>query len=359
MYQFSYHRACIILFLVLNLILSGCKEKAIPTPTPSPTPTPTPAIDLQLTPTETVTPEPSPTATLEPLGSPGNPVVIGFISNSPSSTFDDNIAQLTQILTNATGFTFTSKTFTNYGDLLTAFSEGNVHVALLPPVTYLVARQRGLADVLQVTNHFGRYAYGTQFLAHVASGFTPYFDATTGQNTTDAGSALAQFSGKRPCFTESTSVSGYLLPLGILTSLNIPTQPAVMTQNQEAVVRALYIRQVCDFGTTFALSGDPRTASGIQQSLPDVLSKVIVIWRSEAVIPSFNISVSASMPQPIRQALNDALISLVRTPDGKTMLTASAGYDIQDLKPIGDNFYDPLRSYLKAAGIDIENFVGE
>jgi phosphonate transport system substrate-binding protein len=355
MYQFSYHRSCIILFLVLNLILSGCKGKAIPPPTP--TPTPTPIIDLQLTPTEMVTPEPSPTATLEPLGNPGNPVVIGFISTSLSSTFDDNIAQLTQNLTNATGFTFTSKTFTNYADLLTAFSEGNIHVALLPPVTYLVARQRGLVDVLQVTNHFGRYAYGTQFLAHVASGFTPYFDANTNQNTTDAGSALAQFSGKRPCFTESTSVSGYLLPLGILTSQNIPTLPAVM--NQEAVVRALYIRQICDFGTTFALSGDPRTASGIQQSLPDVLSKVIVIWQSEAVIPSFNISVSVAMPQSIRQALNDALISLVKTPEGKTMLTTSAEYDIEDLKPIGDNFYDPLRSYLKAAGIDIENLVGE
>jgi phosphonate transport system substrate-binding protein len=353
MYQSSYHRAYIILFLVLSLILSGCKGKAKPTPISTPT------IALQPTSTEIVTPEPTPTATLEPLGSPGHPVVIGLISTSPSSTLDDNIAQLTQSLTNASGFTFASDTFTSYADLLTAFSEGNIHVALLPPVTYLVAHQRGLVDVLQVTNHFGRYAYGTQFLAHVASGFTPYFDPNTGQNTTDAGSALAQFSGKRPCFTEATSVSGYLLPLGILTSQNIPTQPAVMTQNQEAVIRALYIRQVCDFGATFALSGDPRTASGILQSLPDVLSKVIVIWRSEAVIPSFNISVSVAMPPTIRQALNDALISLVKTPDGKTMLTTSAGYDIQDLKPIGDNFYDPLRSFLKAAGVDIENLVGE
>jgi phosphonate transport system substrate-binding protein len=353
MHRPNNHHTLVILVIWLSLVLSGCKVK------PTPTLTPTPTLDLRPTSTETATPAATPTATPAPLGSPENPIIIGFISNDPGSTSYDNMVQLALKLTDAAGYAFLSTTFTNYADLLTAIAEDKVQVAFLPPVTYLVARQRNLVTVLQVTNHFGRYAYGTQFLAHVASNFTPYFDPTSDQNTTDAGSALAQFTGKRPCFTEPTSVSGYLLPQGILASQNIPVQPAVITQNQEAVIRSLYIRQVCDFGTTFALSGDPRTASGIQQSLPDVLSKVIVIWRSEAVIPSYNISVSIVMPQAMRQALNDALLSLAKTTEGKTMLSLSNGYDIQDLKTYGDDFYEPLRTYLKAAGVDIEELVGK
>jgi phosphonate transport system substrate-binding protein len=353
MHRTGYIRIILVLFLTTGLILSSCRTQVTPTPSPTDTPEPLP------TATEETTPEPTATATPEPLGSPGNPLVIGFIAENPPSSANSSFDQIAGKLTSATGYTFISQTYFTYPDLLAAFDDGNVHLAWLPPVTYLVARQRGLVDVLQVTNHFGRYAYGSQFLAHVDSGFTPYFDVIANQNTADAGSALAQFAGKRPCLTEPTSVSGFLLPLGILASQSVPTLPAVVTQTQGAVIRSLYIKDICDFGATFALSGDPRTASGIQQSLPDVLSKVIVIWRSEAVIPSYNVSVMVDVPQAIRQTLNDALLSLVKTPKGKALLTEAVAYDIQDLKPVNDDFYNPLRGYLQAANVDIETLVGK
>jgi phosphonate transport system substrate-binding protein len=345
---------CIFYHIVICvcLLLPACRSQATPIPTETTTLTATTAA------TEESTPAPTATATPEPLGSPGNPVAIGFIAENPESSANSTFDQIAGKLTSLTGYTFVSRTYRTYPDLLAAFDDENIYVAWLPPITYLAARERGLVDVLQVTNHFGRYAYGSQFLAHVDSGFTPYFDPITNQNTADAGAALAQFAGKRPCLTEPTSVSGYLLPMGILTNQSVPTLPAVIAQTQGAVIRSLYIRNICDFGATFALSGDPRTASGIQQTLPDVLSKVIVIWRSDAVIPSYNISVMVDIPNAIRQNLNDALLTLVKTPEGKALITEAVGYDIQDLKAVNDDFYNPLRDYLNAINVDLEALIG-
>ncbi len=348
-------RTTLIAFvLALLWLAAACTPKPTLTPTLIPWP-------FEVTPTATdeSTPEPAPTATQELLGSPGNPVVIGFLVGTPSSALSTSFDQIAVELTDATGYSFTSQVFPSYDEMLTAFDEGRLHVAWLPPVTYLVARDQGLVDVLLVSNHFGRYAYGTQFLAHVSSGFTPYFDPVSNQDTADAGAALAEFAGKRPCLTEPGSVSGYWLPLGLLASQSVPTLPAVITQSQNGVIRSLYIQQICDFGATFALSGDPRTASGVLQDMPDVLSKVVVIWRSEAVIPSFNVSVSVDLPNDIRQTLNDALISLVKTADGKALLTNAVGYDIEDLKSVNDDFYNMLRNYMQASGADIATLVGK
>ena len=346
-----------ILVLSLALLLAACKAK--PTHSPAATPTPTSAA-ITATPLSLDTPEPTSTATPEPLGSPSNPIIIGYIADTAGSkAIAASADKIAQALGSSTGFSFSSQYFSTYDDMLTALDDGSLQVAFLPPGTYLAARDQGLVDVLLVTNHFGRFAYGTQFLAQVSSGFTPYFNPLTNQNTTDVGSALAQFAGKRPCLTEAGSLSGYWLPLGLLASERVPIQPAVITQSQTAVIRSLYVQQICDFGATFALSGDPRTASAIMESFPDVLDKVVVIWRSDAVIPSINISVSVDIPNQIRQPLSDALISLVKTADGKALLTNALVYDVEDLKAVNDDYYNPLRNYLQAGGADIQTLIGK
>lgn len=346
-----------MLVLSLALLLAACKAK----PTHSPAITPSPTLQaITATPLSQDTPEPTSTATLEPLGSSSNPVVIGYIVDAASSkTAAASADKIAQALSSSTGFSFSSQYFNTYDDMLTAFDAGSLHMAFLPPGTYLAARDQGLVDVMLVTNHFGRFAYGTQFLAQVSSGFTPYFNPLNNQNTTDIGSALAQFAGKRPCLTEVGSLSGYWLPLGLLASERVPIQPAVVTQSQTAVIRSLYVQQICDFGATFTLSGDPRTASSILDSFPDVLDKVVVIWRSDAVIPSINVSVSVDIPNQIRQPLSDALISLVKSADGKALLTGALVYDVEDLNAVNDDYYNPLRNYLLAAGADIQSLIGK
>lgn len=150
------------------------------------------------------------------------------------------------------------------------------------------------------------------------------------------------------------------MPAGLLQQNNILTQPAVLAQSHTATIRALYIKGICDFGATFAISGDPRTASAIMDDLPDVMNRVIIIWRTEAVIPNWNLSLLAGLSEGDRYTLTNAFLDLSKAEDGKALLTLSAaGYQIEDIKIVEDSIYDPLREAIGALNLDLQDMLGK
>ncbi len=176
-----------------------------------------------------------------------------------------------------------------------------------------------------IVNHFGVYAYGTQFLANVNQGATAYFDPVTNQNTADPVTALGQFAGLRPCWTEPESISGYILPAGILSQIGVITQPAVWSQTSSAVIRSLYVEGVCEIGATFAISGDPRTSSEILDNLPDVMDRVVVIWRSDPIIPNLSLSFTPPVDEKLAKELNAAWQEIDQQPEALVLVVDHAG----------------------------------
>jgi phosphonate transport system substrate-binding protein len=242
---------------------------------------------------------------------------------------------------------------------MAALAAGKVHVTALPPLTYLLAHQQGSADVMLVANHFGSFGYGTQILAHADSGFFSYFDTKTNLNTADALTALQQFSGGRPCWVEPQSLAGYVLPWGIFTEQGISLQPGALLQTHSAVIRALYVQGICDFGATYATPGDPRTSSAVLDDLDDALSKVFIVWRSDAIIPNTNISIYPGFPALFSRSLGDALLNLAKSEDGKILLSKSFDYEIEDFKKVDDTYYEPLRYFAALAELDLSQMLGK
>jgi phosphonate transport system substrate-binding protein len=253
-----------------------------------------------------------------------------------------------------------ARVFSNYQVLMRILEEGRAHIVWLPPLTYIYASQRGLAEVVLLTNHFGVYQYGAQFMANVENGFTPYYDPISGLNSTDAATALQQFAGWRPCWVEPLSASGYIVPAGLLDINQVPVLPAVLTQSHTATVRALYIKGVCDFGATFSISGDPRTAAAVLDDLPDAMDRVLILWRTDGIIPSLNLSLLAGLSERDRQALTNGILEIARTTEGKVLLSyASGDYQIDDIKPIDNGLYDPLRELVDTLNINLNDLIGK
>ncbi len=348
-----FSRRSIPFFLCLALAFaSGCQAN----PSPS-AQTQTPAPTQELTPTRV--PSQAPTPVPPPLGSAENPILMGMVYPGDDPQAADAANTLAQQLSAKTGLLVKAIVGTSYETLLAALHQGKTHIAWLPPLTYLLASERGSASVALMSNHFGVYAYGVQFLANAESRFTPYFDPATNQSTADAAHALVQFAGKHPCWVEPASASGYIVPAGLLAQESIPTLPAVITQDHTAVVRALYIKGICDFGATFAISGDPRTASSIQTELPDVMNKVVVIWQTGPIIPNLNISYDSGMHQAIRQKLTDAFMDISRTQDGQKLLTEATRYEISGLQPATDADYQTLKDLVAASQSDLTLLIGK
>jgi len=324
--------------------MAGCAAS-----TPSPTSTP----ETQLTTTPTLTPTPI------PLGHVDNPLVIGLVNSSTNTPIEESVNQLLEYLNNVADFNIAASVFPGDQELFAALEDEEIHAAWLRPLTYLHAREKGLAEVSLLTNHFGTYYYGTQFLANIESGFMIFFDSATNKSTADQDTALAQFDGKRPCWVEPGSISGYVLPLGLLEQSNIYLEPGVIAQTYPAVVRSLYIKGVCDFGVTFSIIGDPRTSSAVLDDLPDATERVVVIWQTAPVIPNLNFSFAPSVDGDFRTTVTTALQDYVKTENGKQVLAqVLEGYDIQDLKIVDDSVYDPIRSAVRYSGTDLANWIG-
>ncbi|MFH1446354.1 MAG: PhnD/SsuA/transferrin family substrate-binding protein [Chloroflexota bacterium] len=347
----------IILLILLSLTLIGCKPATGPRPslpyTETPTSTPTPIISAD----QTSTQRPSHTPTPEALGHASNPIVMGFIQSEHSTIQKDAADALAEYLSDKTNQNVIARFFLNYKWAEKALQAGSLHMVWLEPIEYLLAGEQTLASVALVTNHFGVTAYGVQFLANNDFGFTPYFDIDQNHSTTDIKSALAQFSGTRPCFTEENSLAAYLVPKGMLLEASVPILDPVMTYSSTASIRALYTQGICDFGVTYALSGDPRTASAVIQDFPGVMDQVHIIWQSDGIIPNLILAYSLLLSLPIQEQLSEALITLSRTTDGQITLSNANDYSIEGLQRADDTLFDKLRALLAIQNVDLYSLI--
>ena len=124
------------------------------------------------------------------------------------------------------------------------------------------------------------------------------------------------------------------------------------------MIRALYIKGICDFGATYALAGDPRTASAVLQDLPDALDKVTILWISDPVIPSYCLALLPTLSDDMQKKITQGMQDLVKTDEGKAALTAANNYDIQDFKAGKDTDYDSLRKMVDVMGISLDSMLG-
>jgi phosphonate transport system substrate-binding protein len=343
----------VMFVLVLASANQGCQPRTGPRPTTN---------YLELTPIPTVpTPtfRPTYTPTPLPLGDPANPIIMGFIASEASSEQTTAANDLTRQLSQALGLQITAQIFPTYNEFERSLRSGSVQIAWLESVEYILASKSGSFKAGLLTNHLGITALGIQFFAHKDSGFTSFFDIAADQSTANAVTALAQFSGMRPCLVNDNSLSAYWVPLGLLTQVGVVMLEPSYTNSTTANIRALYIKGVCDFTGTYALSGDPRTASAITTDLPDVMQQIIIIWRSDALIPNLSLSFSNKLDLPLQKQLQEALIALSRTPEGLKLLSDATAYSIEALEPTEDTAYDELRSLLEIQKVNLRTLVDQ
>ena len=198
----------------------------------------------------------------------------------------------------------------------------------------------------------GSALYGAQFIVRSDAGFLPYFDSVKNENTADVSTALAQFQNKKPCWADQLSPSGYVVPLGFLNEAGIQGDDPAFVAGQPTVVRAVYAQGVCDFGATYI---DARTYPGLQDAFPDVMTKVIVVWRTPNVIPYETLIFASNVDNDTRRILIRAFVDAMDTPDGSSAMQTV--YGIAAMQVAQDGQYQDFRKAVKASGLDLKNLV--
>jgi len=344
-------KSILVLVLLGLLAVTACGVGVRPIPTLSQ--------DFSTSTPDASYPTAMPTFTPTPaaLGSVENPIVIAMVDPSPSAEQQAAFSDLASLLGGHLQLTVVGRYYNTYLELEFALQRQQVQFAWLQPIEYLLASQKGLATALLVTNHLGVTGYGVQYLGHDDSDFKTFFDVGTHSSTAEAKVALAQLSGLRGCLTEDNSLAGYWVPLGYLNLNNIPTLEPVQTFSYSASIRALYIKGICSFAATYAISADPRTSSEVITDLPEAIEKLPILWLSPPVIPNLNLSFSPQVDLSLQSRVSDFLREHARLDAGKSQISLALDYEVAALEPMPDAAYDPLRELLLASGVRLADLL--
>ena len=303
-------------------------------------------------PTDTAVP---PTTTVE-LGLAENPLILTL---SPSATAHtqaqiDAAKVIASQITERTGYTVVTVIPDSYTALVEAIESGNAHIVLLDPYAYELAYQKDAVKAAYAVLKDGVGKYGAQFIAARESGFKSYFNPIIEENfpSTDAATALEQLTNKKPCWSDETSPSGYVIPLGYLNKNQVITRPAAFVEGHPTVVRSLYAGGICDFGATYI---DARKFPSLEDEFPDLVEQVIVICLIPDIIPYDVLAFSTDMPQGMHDQISNTIPAILQTEAGKAAFKTA--YDIEELEAVNDGYYDDFRIYLNESRVDLATLV--
>jgi ABC-type phosphate/phosphonate transport system substrate-binding protein len=270
------------------------------------------------------------------LGSAENPLILALPPAREVSPQQVNAArEIAADFTARSGYVVVVTAPETYAALAQALASGNAHIALLDPLSYAFAYQNDLVRAQYAVVREEKSAYATQFLAPRRSGFRSYFNAEIGVNTADAAVALAQFADKKPCWSEETSLSGYLIPLGMLKQAQVQTRSAAFVGGQTTVVRSLYVRKF----------------PSLEDSMPDLFEQVLVIWRSEEIIPYGVLVFSTKMPEPMRALFRELIPAIRQTEAGSAAFRTA--YGLEEVQAVSDGDFRDFHTFMQATGLNL------
>jgi len=331
--------------VLITFVFANCNLPRISLARPTATPTATP---VSITPTET-----APSFPTVELGLAENPLILALPPSANSQAQIDAAKVIASQFTERTGYTVVTVIPDSYSALIDALEKGNAHIVLLDPYAYELAFRRDLVRASYAVLKDGEGKYGAQFLATRRGGFTSYYDEGTDENTVEeAGVALAQFADKKPCWSDEFSPSGYVIPLGYINENRIVTKPAAFVEGHPTVVRSLYASGICDFGATYI---DARKFPSLEDEFPDLVEQVMVVWQIPPIIPYNVLAFSTNMPQPMRDLFAGMIPAMMQTEAGKAAFKTV--YDIDEIEPVNDGYYEEFRIYVDESGVDVTKLV--
>jgi len=276
----------------------------------------------------------------EPLGTEENPIVWSFVPSGDTQEISAGGAEVADMIFEKTGIVVEASVATEYAGVIEALSSDppSAHMASLATFAYVVAADRGVVESELVSVRYGRPFYDGQIIAGVDSGIK----------------SIADLKGKTFARPDPLSTSGWIIPSLTMRAAGVnpdsDLKQVVDAGGHTGVVTAVYNGDV-DAGATYV---DAR--GKIQEDHPDVMDKVMVIEVS-APIPNDGVQFSPVVPEEMKEKIVNALLEIAADEKGAEALNKA--YQWNALERHGDDFYDPFRQVLQAAGVDAATLMGE
>ncbi len=271
------------------------------------------------------------------LGTEDDPIVWVLVPSQDTEAVLTGAEEIAQAIEDATGLIVEPLVTTDYTGAVEAMCSGEAHMGALNTFNYVVASQRGCAEVAVASARFGSTFYGGQVITLVDSGIT----------------SVADLAGKTFCRPDPTSTSGWIIPSIAMQAEGLDPEAdlaeIIDAGGHDAAVIGV-LNGDCEAAATFV---DAR--GNVEEDFPDVMERTVVIAESPP-IPNDNISFAPGVPADLRDQLIDVFIDLTTTEEGLEILNTV--YSWSGMEVVEDSFYDGFRQQLEAAGVDIVDLTG-
>lgn len=302
---------------VASLIVAACGGTAQPgAPTAAPTAQPTTRI-----------------------GSFDRPIVMAFVPSQDTARVTASGKAIAASLEKATGLKWDVKVPTSYAATIEGVCAGQIDVAWLAPLAYVLAYQKNCAEVMFASlrnDETGKPSttYQSQILVRADSGIND----------------IKGLKGKKFAYVDPLSASGTLYPI-VQIKKETGEDPktffsqTVFAGGHDKAVLELYQGRV-DGAASFI---DIRTS--LVATFPDIMTKTKRI-ATAGPIPNDTVSIRKNFPSETRAQIEKALTDYATTTEGKAALKSL--YSIDGIGKVEHSFYAPIVDAAAVAGVNLE-----
>jgi phosphonate transport system substrate-binding protein len=220
-------------------------------------------------------------------------LTMGEVGEENSTALTTSLAPVAALMKKQLGITLNVVTGTSYASMIEAQQAGKAQLIVYGPFSYFIAKNEGL----KIEN------VGIAISApHTDGGY--FSEGVINPKLTPDITSIKDFAGKKVCFSDPSSTSGYLYPTyGLLSAGINPTKDITSVFAGTDTATALEVSKgACQVGFTNNLSLPPAEQTGAINA-----ADVKVVWKS-VEIPGSPIAASDSLPASLRSALESLLV---------------------------------------------------
>lgn len=262
-------------------------------------------------------------------------LTIGFVPSQNAETLEARAKPLAELVSKELGIPVEVKVTTDYNGVVEAMGSKQLDIGFLPPTDYVLAHEKGYADVLVQAL---RYGVDPEDGSNTDELVEYYYAGLLVKEDSDI-QDLEDLKGKKIGWQGPTSSAGYVWAAVEMNEKGIDPQKdvtGVQLQGHDKGVQAVLDEDV-DAASVFI---DARNI--LRDEMPDVFDKTRYIYTTEK-IPNDTISVRPDMSDEWKDKVTQAFINIGDDPEGQKIIEEI--YTHVGYKASQDSNFDIVREY--------------
>jgi phosphonate transport system substrate-binding protein len=270
-------------------------------------------------------------------------LTVQFVPSQNADTLEAKAKPLEKLLSDELDIPVEVSVSTDYNTIIEAMASEQVDVGFLPPTAYVLAKEKGAAEVLLQAQRYGVNDDGSP-TEELVDSYKSIFIVNKDSDI----ESVADLKGKKIGYQNVTSSAGFVWPAATLLEAGIhplkDVEPVTLKGHDQAIISLL--NGDVDAAVTFQ---DARNV--VVKDYEDVFEKTRIIEFTEP-IPNDTIVVRPEIDEKMKKTITDAFIAIGKDEEGREIIREI--YSHEGYVESKDSNFDMVREYEEKVSKEVE-----